>query len=1297
MASLATEPLPSLNIDLEKIRKILTDGNDNLCTSNECRKAKIATIQTGKVNISSNPEYKYGDEQALSVYKKCFPSSEKETASCRLCFYKLDDDEKKRKAMLKKPVNKRTGAKSKESHGKTFEGNINECISSYFQTSEENEEAVATFEDMQGTYVKNLLEVFPEKQEISLPMFSNTFIPFLEHPNDPLDVSVHHFHDIKIGFKTEITEQDRIDQQLYPIINTAMDLSSDYKNVAQEELMACMGSGINIKYFESKEKNGKWYPKRMDMANYLTWWNDTRNNADNKITVDELKQIYGPEFNREISFEILPFALMLGCWSEIKDTTTKLEYKCGQGCWIVKFQYNNEDKCPAVNMLWGDPENYGIPVDDFKNLLFQLASVEKKIREEQQDIKNDWLNSWNWPPKDKEKLETGTTKTGKVKYKTIKKKSRIPTNDYMDKTDEEILKLIFRWYGPAVLDGDKINPLGMQSGSAFHNFVNYQDFQAKYIGWSNNSNEIYYEGQTQSLTEIVETIKNAIKTAGGLHTLGPKIFSYKGTEIIDGIKTRNKIKNKKIKEIFPRDCRAPQGNLTGTNIINFLNKMETSGQAIYIEKKDDLYKLFAPIQYDWIDKVTSKIYSLMELKKLYQAIIPSGGGVGDDELEDLLDIVLYDIPDDNTSEFVSVLDNLNKLEYSLRHKNIIPDNPNELLLLDNVKLDIIDVNDRLENVEEEALIHKPFNKIIEICNKDPVNDHLKDVLSWVTQLKKLLMDLIIELKNDLTGKTSIEVWEKFVDTEGVTDVVSGSALAHIVDFHLSTFKNTYQEPRTATRSSVTDATETGKASPPPEKISAEITKYPFQPYQKLEMYLKDYILYEEENKLFLGFQFWKDVVDEIYDRYYQEKDDKDIEIERLKQQLEECLEKLKSDSDSGSDIDIKSNEGNDGRGSDSDDQGSRSSDKASSKISDKASSKSSDKNMSISSDKKVGSAFSGFDNVRSSAESSNSSEMKKQESAKYTGSASSGEKHRKSRRKTGDNDDSLMMNVTEIDDEEEELRYTILPKINGMNRESLQRVNNFIIQITNTSPTFLSRDSVGSITESEIFSGNRISSGSINAARDAFGPQSPGRRKRSSSTSKEPLAIAKPLASGKTLFSMFDNDDRKFTDILDDEQRKISIEVTEFLNTVWEDEESDRILAQIREDFSTDELENIDNRMSKSGQTSTNPIKKFYAYLTAVKNNKSLEINKARNIIKLMISKPGRINITPKAGEEWKKITRTLGKMKPFDTDNDKFLKGENANLKGGKKRRKKSRKRNKKKQKGGTKKKHKYYFKEYI
>ena len=1097
MASFATGPSLPLNINLEKIRDILIGGNYNLCTSNECRKAKIATIESGEFTISSDPEYKYGDEQALSVYKKCFPSSAKETASCRLCFYKLDDDEKKRKAMLKKPVNKRTGAKSKESHGKTFEGNINECISSYFQTPEENQEAVGKFEEAQGKYVRNLLEVFPEKQEISLPMFSNTFIPFLEHPNDPLDVSVHHFHDITIRFKRAITDKDRIDQQLYPIINTAMDLPLGYKNDAQEKLMSCMGNGINIKYFESKENDGVWYPKRMDMANYLTWWNDTRNNPDNKITVVELKQIYGDEFNREISFEILPFALMLGCWSEIKDTTTKLEYKCGQGCWIVKFQYNDEGKCPAVNMLWGDPEKYGMPVTEFKNLLFQLASVEKKIREEQQAIKNDWLDIWKWPPKDKIKVQTGTKKDGITPiFKTQRRTPTIPDGNYLDSVDEAILKLIFRWYGPATLEQGKINPLGMQAGSAFHNFVNYTEFQAKYIEWGSSidkKTEIYYEGQTSSLTGIVDTIKNAIKRAGGLHTLGPKIFSYKGTEIIDGVKTRNKIQNKKIKEIFPRDCRAPQGNLSQTNIIEFLNGMRDIGEAIYIQKRDTLYKLFAPIQYNWIDKVTSKIYSLMELKKLYQAIIPSGGGVGDDELEDLLDIVLYDIPDDNTSEFVSVLDNLNKLEYSLQHKNISPDNEDELLLLDNVKLDIIDVNDRLENVEEEALIHNAFNKIIEICNKDLDNLEdsekatLKEVLQKVVLFKNLLMDLIIELKNDFTGKTSIEGWEDFVAAEGDSDttVVRGSALAHIVDFHMADggFKDIYQAPKIGTKRSVSEGIKTGKKSPLPERIPAEIIEYEFTAYEKLERYLKNFQIYQEKGGDVLGFQYWQDVVDEIYDRYYQEKDDKDIEIERLQQQLDDYFEKLPSDSGSGGDTDNRSN---DGRGSD--DAGS----------SDKASSKSSD--MSIGSDKTGNSAFSefaslqqkgtaekgAFDNVSdlsASLESSSDKSRPNAVSAKFSESDQSG--HQKKKR-------GLKVNT----DEEEYLRGLLHSKIDGMNHLQLNALNRHVSDgsslreemVINITPTNAARE--GRLDRVE----------SISEAMQPYGALSPPRiRKKSTS------------------------------------------------------------------------------------------------------------------------------------------------------------------------------------------------------
>ena len=62
-------------------------------------------------------------------------------------------------------------------------------------------------------------------------------------------------------------------------------------------------------------------------------------------------------------------------------------------------------------MLWGDPTRYGMDVKAFKKLLFQLAKTEKQIREEQQKIKNDWLNRWHWPPKDKERFKMVLKKT----------------------------------------------------------------------------------------------------------------------------------------------------------------------------------------------------------------------------------------------------------------------------------------------------------------------------------------------------------------------------------------------------------------------------------------------------------------------------------------------------------------------------------------------------------------------------------------------------------------------------------------------------------------------------------------------------------------------------------------------------------------------------------------------------------------------------------------------------------------------------------------------------------------------
>lgn len=1381
MASLATQPSQKININLKEIQKILIDGNNYLCSGRtECRKPRIARISPdNSITISDDPEYQYG-AQAQSVYNKCFPtSSDKNDVSCRLCFYKLDDDEKKRKAMLKKPIDKRKGAKSKEGHGKTFESNINECISSYFQDDEEDDDQKIQFLELQKQYVNNIITVFPQQKEFKLPIFQHSFISFLEHPNDPLDVSVRHFYKIDTEFKNEnISLEDRKDQQLYPIIKTAMKLPDNYNRRYQLDLEECMGNGINIKYFESKEHEGRWYPKRMDMANYLTWWNDTRKDEDNKISLVELKEIYGDEFNREISFDILPFALMLGCWNEIKDTTTKLEYKCGQGCWIIKFQYQRtNNKCPAVNMLWGDPTKYGMDVKAFKKLLFQLAKTEKQIREEQQKIKNDWLNRWNWPPKDKEKIQNGTKKNGDPRYKTIKRKPKIPDDKYMDETDIIILKLIFRWYGPMKeIDNDKkINPKGMKAGSAFHNFVNYPEYQEKYIEWSNNPNDIYYKEQTQSLTEIVNTIKKAINLAGGLHTLGPKIFSYKGTEIINNEKSRDKIKNKKIKEIFPRDCRAPQGNLTGTNILTFLNEMERQKQAIYIPKMDSLYRLFAPIQYNWIDKVTSKIYSLMELKNLYQQTIPSGGGVDDDELEDLLDIVLYDIPDDNTSEFLSVLDNLNKIEYSLQHKIINPEDNNELQNLNNMKLNIIDINDRLENVEEEVLIHKPFNKIIEICKQDnDNNEHLKDVLNLITEFESLLMNLIIELKNDLPGKTPINIWEGFILSEADDNVIQNSALAYIVDFHLNKFKTIYEKPRMMTRSSVSSETDTGKSSPPPP-ISTEIETYNFTAYQKLEIYLsKNHQLIIDGNNTYLGFQFWKDVVDEIYNRYYKKKETVEQYIQVIDneilpdkndwimhydltedEKINPCVKIISefTDIESGTyipttllnnlknripnlddnkeiwekikkycylaDACIKKCYNEKGEilqhyyVSDSDDDSRN-----------RSSSKDSSSKDSSSKDNKSGFLSSFTGDLRSSAESNNSSNLKNQESIQYTESNTSGQQHRAKRR----------INTEKMDEEEEDVKRDIIGRLNGMPLERLERVLNSIT--TNTSPLNLTSDVAKDITISNVFKQNRVRSETLDSAKNAFGEDSPGRRRpRKRSDPRVEMTSDPNIKMMSNFLSDVDPLDPSFM---------IGYELKEFINFYNLENKEEEIRKKIKNDFKIGELKNLEKKLndySQVGDTQQRNITSYILYLKAIKNDSSSEIEDKKGKLK-MILKGRTQKYTPAQIQENESKKRDMLVMemleknnKPFtkdgyvveqnrdrierlmddynipfeealtswvgypsfNTDNNEFWKGENANMRGGKKRRKKSRKRNKNNKKGGTRKKYKYYFNEYI
>ena len=967
----------------------------------------------------------------------------------------------------------------------------------------------------------------------------------------------------------------------------------------------------------------------------------------------------------------------------------------------------------------------------------------------------------------------------------------------MDETDIIILKLIFRWYGPAKEkdNNKKINPKGMKAGSAFHNFVNYPEYQEKYIEWSNNQMIFITKDQIQSLTEIVNTIKKAINLAGGLHTLGPKIFSYKGTEIINNEKSRDKIKNKKIKEIFPRDCRAPQGNLTGTNILTFLNEMERQDQAIYIPKMDSLYRLFAPIQYNWIDKVTSKIYSLMELKNLYQQTIPTGGGVDDDELEDLLDIVLYDIPDDNTSEFLSVLDNLNKIEYSLQHKIINPEDNNELQNLNNMKLNIIDINDRLENVEEEVLIHKPFNKIIEICKQDKDNNkHLKDVLNLITEFESLLMNLIIELKNDLPGKTPINIWEKFILSEADDNVIQNSALAYIVDFHLNKFKTIYEKPRMMTRSSVSSETDTGKSSPPPP-ISTEIETYNFTAYQKLEIYLsKNHQLIIDGNNTYLGFQFWKDVVDEIYNRYYKKKetlekyiqvidneilpdkndwimdydltedekinpcgkiinelnmaesasyipitllndlknripnldDNKEIweKIKKYCYLADACIKKCYNEKGeilqhyyvSDSDDDSRN------RSSSKDSKDSSSKDSSSKD----SSSKDSSSKDSSSKDNKSGFLSSFTGDLRSSLDSNNSSNLKNQESIQYTGSNTSGQQHRAKRRQ---------INTEKMDQEEEDVKRDIIGRLNGMDLERLQIVLNSITM--NTSPLNLTSGVVKDITITNAIKENRVRSDTLDSAKDPFATQSPGRiRSRKKSDPRVEMS-SDPTVK---MMSNFLSD----IDPLDPDEFMIGHELKEFIDYYSLENKEDEIRKKIKNDFNIGELKNLEKKLndySQGGATQQKNIGIYIAYLNAIKNDRSSEIEDKKEKIKMMLKGRTRkytsaqiqeneskrrdmlvMEMLEKNNKPFRKdgyvveqnrdrierlmddynipfeeaLTSWVG-YPSFNTDNNEFWKGENANMRGGKKKRKKSRKRNKNNKKGGTRKKYKYYFNEYI
>ena len=91
---------------MRSLKAILIKGNNKLCNE-QCVEPQIYF----KNKYKPDPEYKFGDE-AMSIYNQCFSSiPDGQKQSCRVCWYKLDSDEKKRKAMLRKPIDKRKGQK----------------------------------------------------------------------------------------------------------------------------------------------------------------------------------------------------------------------------------------------------------------------------------------------------------------------------------------------------------------------------------------------------------------------------------------------------------------------------------------------------------------------------------------------------------------------------------------------------------------------------------------------------------------------------------------------------------------------------------------------------------------------------------------------------------------------------------------------------------------------------------------------------------------------------------------------------------------------------------------------------------------------------------------------------------------------------------------------------------------------------------------------------------------------------------------------------------------------------------
>ena len=134
-----------------------------------------------------------------------------------------------------------------------------------------------------------------------------------------------------------------------------------------------------------------------------------------------------------------------------------------------------------------------------------------------------------------------------------------------------------------------------------------------------------------------------------------------------------------------------------------------------------------------------------------------------------------------------------------------------------------------------------------------------------------------------------------------------------------------------------------------------------------------------------------------------------------------------------------------------------------------------------------------------SQQSSNDSMMRNQTSNKYTDSNVSGDndiKHIAKKRVKGKGDENKPgIEIDELDSQEENLRFDIITRLNGMDVKRLENVLNNMT--TNTSPINLTADAKNRITESGIVKRNEYVKGNSDL-KNAYGEPSPKKEKRKS-------------------------------------------------------------------------------------------------------------------------------------------------------------------------------------------------------